>query len=98
MNLLEQRPVCTLLLISTLQTHAQYAKQDSTFKECFIGSSFFVLGNFAKVNKPDFAQLNFGYRLTGQDVVSIEFKTWKYAWSLGIPYGESYEALGENFP
>ncbi|MEN0049124.1 MAG: hypothetical protein AAF806_18845 [Bacteroidota bacterium] len=90
--------VFTLFLISTLQTHAQYAKQDSTFKECFIGSSFFVLGNFAKVNKPDFAQLNFGYRLTGQDVVSIEFKTWKYAWSLGIPYGVSYEAPGENFP
>lgn len=88
----------TLLLVSTLQLSAQYSKQDSTFKECFVGSTFFVLGNFASSNKPDFAQLNFGYRLTGQDVVSIEFKTWKYAWPLGIPYGEFFEAPGENFP
>lgn len=77
---------------------AQYSIQDSTTKSCFIGSTFFVLGNFAQTNKPDFAQLNFGYRLTEKDVVSIEAKTWKYAWSLGIPYGESFEAENEKFP
>lgn len=90
--------VFILLITSTLQLHAQYSKQDNTFKKCFVGSTFAVLGNFAKSNKPDFAQLNLGYRLTGQDVVSIEFKTWKYAWPLGIPYGEFFEAPGENFP
>lgn len=86
------------LVLSSGYVKAQYSIQDSTFKRCFVGSTFFVLGNFAKNNKPDFAQLNFGYRLTEKDVVSIEAKTWKYAWSLGIPYGESFEAENEKFP
>ena len=90
--------VVILLITRTLQLSAQYSKQDSTFKKCYVGSTFFILGNFAKSNKPDFAQLNLGYRFTGKDVASIEFKTWKYAWPLGIPYGEFYEAPGENFP
>lgn len=28
----------------------------------------------------------------------MEFKTWKYAWSLGIPYGKSFESPDEKFP
>lgn len=86
------------VLIAHLSTQAQYAPQDSTYKKCFIGSTFFLLGNFASTNRPDFVQLNIGYRLTGKDVVSIEAKTWKYAWPLGIPYGPSYEAPEEKFP
>lgn len=31
-------------------------------------------------------------------MVSIEVKTWKYAWSLGIPYGKSKEAPEEEYP
>ncbi len=85
-------------LIAHLSTQAQYTPQDSTYKKCFIGSTFFLLGNFASTNRPDFVQLNIGYRLTGKDVVSIEAKTWKYAWPLGIPYGPSYEAPEEKFP
>lgn len=87
----------TLFLIS-FNGNAQYAKNDSTFKRCFIGSSLFMLGNFDQTNPPDFIQLNLGYRITGKDVVSLEFKTWKYAWSLGIPYGDSWEAPEEKFP
>lgn len=87
-----------LVLAGSLEVNAQYSLQDSTSKRYFIGSSLFVLGNFATTNKPDFAQLNFGYRLTEKDVVSLELKTWKYAWSLGIPYGASYEAPEEKFP
>ena len=57
-----------------------------------------MLGNFSSKNRPDFVQLNFGYRVTPKDVVSIELKTWKYAWPLGIPYGKSYEAPEEKYP
>lgn len=57
-----------------------------------------MLGNLVPENKPDFVQLNLGYRLTGTDVISLELKTWKYSWSLGIPYGDSYEAPEEKFP
>jgi hypothetical protein len=73
-------------------------QQDSTDKRYFIGSTFFMLGNLVPTNKPDFVQLNLGYRITPKDVVSVEVKTWKYAWSLGIPLGESFEAPEEEFP
>ncbi len=42
--------------------------------------------------------LNLGYRITGKDAISLEFKTWKYAWPIGIPFGKSFEAEGEGFP
>lgn len=87
-----------VLILTSSQLQAQYSAQDSTYKKCFVGSTLFMLGNLAPTNKPDFVQLNLGYRLTGKDVVSLELKTWKYAWSLGIPYGESFEAPEEKFP
>lgn len=78
--------------------NAQYYDNEPVDKPFFVGSTLFLLGNLATTNKPDFAQLNFGYRVTGRDVVSIEVKTWKYAWSLWIPYGSSYQAPEEEFP
>ena len=90
--------VLALLLANSIQLKAQYAKNDSTYKKCFVGSTFFMLGNLGSKNSPDFIQLNLGYRITGRDVISLELKTWKYAWSLGIPYGKSFEASEERFP
>ncbi len=88
-----------LIFTNSIKLNAQYYKKDSTeYKKCFVGSTFFMLGNFLPTNKPDFYQLNLGYRLTGRDVVSLELKTWKYQWSLGIPYGDSWEAPEEEFP
>jgi hypothetical protein len=88
-----------LILLAGPTAQAQYSENDSTYKKCFIGSTAFVLGNFAKVNKPDFAQLNLGYRITEKDVVSIELKTWKYAWPLGIsPFSSDFETPAEEFP
>jgi len=87
-----------LILASSLPVNAQYAKKDTTYKKYYFGSTFFMLGNFLPENKPDFVQLNLGYRLTGRDIVSLEVKTWKYAWSLGIPLGKSFESTDEKFP
>lgn len=86
------------VMASSLQVEAQYANQDTTYKKCFIGSTLFMLGNLSPQNRPDFVQLNLGYRITGKDVVSLEVKTWKYAWPLGIPFGKSFEAPEEKFP
>ena len=78
---------------------AQYAKQDTTHSRFFIGSTFFMLLNLVPDdNSPDFIQLNLGYRLGPKDALSLELKTWKYAWPLGIPYGPSKEAPEEKFP
>lgn len=91
--------VLVLLLTIISQLKAQYAQHDTTYKKFFIGSTFFVLYNLVPDdNSPDFAQLNFGYRLSPKDALSLELKTWKYAWSLGIPYGGLKEAPEEKFP
>ena len=88
-----------LMMAGTLQVQAQYAKQDSTYKKHFIGSTLFMLANVLPDNNPPgMVYLNLGYRITGKDVISLEFKTWKYGWPIGIPYGKSFEAEGEGFP
>ena len=88
-----------LFALAALPLKAQQAKQDATSRKFFVGSTFALLGNFIEKNNPEFVQLNAGYRITPKDAVSLEFKTWKYAWPLGIPlFGGSYEAPGENFP
>ncbi len=87
-----------LITTSTLQVKAQHTEQDSTYKKFFIGSSFFMLGNFSKVNNPEYVQLNLGYRITPKDVVSLDFKRSIYAWPIGIPFGPSFDAPGLNYP
>jgi hypothetical protein len=87
-----------LILTSTVHLKAQYNKQDSTYKKWFIGSTFLLFGNLSKVNKPEFIQLNVGYRITPQNVVSFEFKRSIYSWPLGIPWGPSFDAPGLNYP
>ncbi|MFN3667378.1 MAG: hypothetical protein ACK4S0_14530 [Sediminibacterium sp.] len=87
------------ILASGLKVNAQDVKQDSSFKKWFVGSSLLMLGNFDKVNNPEYIQLNVGYRITPKDVVSFRFKRSIYAWPLGIPFGSSsFDAQGENYP
>ncbi len=87
-----------LMLTTSLQVNAQYTKQDSTYKRWFVGSTLYLLGNFDKVNNPEYVQLNVGYRITPKDVVSFRFKRSVYAWPLGIPFGPSFDAPGLNYP
>lgn len=94
--------VLALVLASNLQMKAQYAEADSTYKKWFIGTSLFVIiGNIADGgNPPNFAQLDIGYRLTGNDVIRFSPKTWKYAWPNGIhPFlNSAYGKPEEKFP
>jgi hypothetical protein len=88
-----------LMLTSTLKVKAQDVKQDSTYRKWYVGSSFLMLGNFDKVNNPEYIQLNVGYRITPKNVVSIEFKRSIYSFPLGIPFGSSsFDKHGENYP
>jgi hypothetical protein len=87
-----------MVLASNLQVNAQYDKQDSTYKKYFVGSTLLMLGNLDRVNNPAFIQLNVGYRITPKDVVFLELKSSKFAWPLGIPWGKSFDAPGENYP
>lgn len=89
-----------VLVMAFTQANSQTRAQETTYKKFFIGSTLFMLGNFIPddPNPPDFVQLNFGYRITPEDVISIETKTWKYAWPLGIPYGTSFQSPDEKYP
>jgi hypothetical protein len=89
--------VMTLFMANSLHLSAQYAKENTTYKKYFVGSTLWMLGNLSPQNRPDFVQLNLGYRITPKDVVSLELKTWKYSWSLGIPW-EYFEAPEKEFP
>ena len=86
------------LLTGSLQLHAQDHPKDSTYKKWYAGSSLLLFGNFSKVNKPEYVQLNVGYRITAKDVVTLRFKRSIYAWPLGIPFGPSFDAPGLNYP
>ena len=89
----------TVMMARPLQLTAQYAKHDTAYKRFFVGSTAFMIANLVPDNNPpEMVYLNLGYRVTGQDVVSLELKTWKYGWPIGIPFGNSYEAAGEGFP
>lgn len=92
----------TLLIVGLLAqpATAETTSTDSTYRRFFVGSSLFMLANLntSDPNRPDFVQLNVGYRLTPKDVVSVEAKTWKYAWPLGIPYGKGQTAPAEKYP
>lgn len=88
-----------LVMVSFVQVKGQYSKNDSTYKKFFVGSTLFMLVNLTPDNNPPkMVYLNLGYRLTRRDVLSLEFKTWKYAWPIGIPFGKNFEAKGKGFP
>lgn len=90
---------CVLMLACALQTNAQDAQKDSTYRKWYIGSSLFLLGNFDQKNNPEYVQLNIGYRITPKDVVSFEFKRSIYSWPIGIPFGSpSFDQTGKNYP
>lgn len=90
--------VLVLVFTGCLQVKGQVGKRDSVFKRWYIGSSLLMLGNFDKVNSPEYVQLNIGYRLTPKDVVSFEFKRSIYSWPIGIPFGPSFDGPGLNYP
>ncbi|MGG7666670.1 hypothetical protein [Dyadobacter sp. BHUBP1] len=93
------RSALILMIAGSLQVKAQYSRQDTTYRRYFMGSTLFMIANLIPDNNPpEMIYLNLGYRITGRDVISLEFKTWKYAWPIGIPFGKSYEAEGEGFP
>jgi hypothetical protein len=91
--------LATVLVLAVSSIYGQKTEQDPTYRKFFVGSTLWELGNFipGDTNPPDLVQLHFGYRITPKNVISIEAKTWKYAWPLGIPYGKSFQALGEGY-
>ncbi|GAB5522103.1 MAG: hypothetical protein RhofKO_43540 [Rhodothermales bacterium] len=89
-----------LLALALLGTSVLYAQENTErpIRRHHIGSSAFVSFTFLLEESPDFYQLNYGYRLTERDVLSIEAITWKYWAPIGIPYGPSKDDSEEEYP
>jgi hypothetical protein len=89
-----------IFALAITMADSQTQTQNSKPRKFFVGSTLWELGNFIPndTNPPDLVQLHFGYQITPKNVISIELKTWKYAWPLGIPYGKSFQAIGEGYP
>ena len=62
-----------------------------------MGSTVFILANLAP-NPPNYYQLNYGYRITEKDVLSVEIITWEYKGPLGRPYGPDFDNERSDFP
>ena len=87
-----------LVLTSSFRVNAQNVRKDSTFRRWYVGSTLYLLGNFATRNNPEYIQLNVGYRITPKDVVLFRFKRSIYSWPIGIPFGPSFDKPGLNYP
>jgi len=84
-----------LFLLCTLSTQAQNSKVEE--KKHFIGSTLFMLANFAP-ESPQYYQLNFGYRISPKNVITLEAITWTYKGPLGRSYGKDFENPDSDFP
>ncbi len=92
--------IFSLALWSILITsaNAQSVNKDSIDKKHFIGSTLFVLATPIVSPSPAYYQLNYGYRVTPKDVVSVEAITWTYTGPLGRPYGPDFDNANSDFP
>jgi len=82
-------------LVGASHALAETDEGDGKAKKHFIGSTAFMLANLAP-DSPNYYQLNYGYRLTPKDVISVEAITWEYTGPLGRPYGKDTKA--SDFP
>jgi len=64
--------------------------EQADFPRHSIGSSLWLMGNFAPGDPPNYYQLNYGYRLSRRDAIFVEAITWTYYEPEGT-YGSSDE-------
>ncbi len=81
--------IIVLFITSMASKVIAQTEKEEDFRRHFIGSSLFMLYNFAE-DGADYYFLNYGYQLTQKDVVIIEAWTWKYYEPMGT-YGDSEE-------
>lgn len=89
--------ITAVMLLSATAVQAQTNAEPMAHRH-FVGSSAWVMIGALMDESPEFYQLNYGYRLTTRDVVSVEAITWKYGAPLGIPYGPAFGAAEEDYP
>jgi len=88
-----------LVITVLISIHVLAQQQKKAEKECYVGSSAFMLMNLFLANDPEpprFYMLDIGYRITPKDVISLEAITWNYYEPIGMSGKEKSD--GPNFP
>jgi len=84
-----------LWIVTTLTAQSQNVEEIE--QKYFIGSTMFMVMNLVDdPEPPEYYQLNFGYRITPKDVLSLELITWNYYEPIGVPWEDKKTAT--NFP
>lgn len=92
-----KKTILLFVILASIITSVQAQSTNETESRYFVGSTLFMLYNLAP-NPPQYYQLNFGYRVTPKDVITVEAITWKYDGPLGRSYGPDFENPESNFP
>lgn len=79
-------------------TNGQGLKNYDFEKKHYVGTQAFMILTPILDPSPKYYQLNYGFRFTKKDELSIEAITWAYQAPLGIPYGKSQQDANEKFP
>jgi len=87
------RPEVGLLCLLLLNTGSAMAAERDMTRRHSVGTSAFMLVDLFP-GSPQYILLDYGYRLTKDDVVMAEVITWKYPAPLGIPLDSS----GPDYP
>jgi len=90
--------LAVLLSFTYGKLSSQTVDQKPVERKHFIGSTLFMVLTPILDPSPKYYQLNYGYRLTPKDIISIEAITWTYQGPLGRPYGPDYEQASSSFP
>lgn len=81
-----------VLILSCFSIGKTQEENKSQFKQKhYVGTQAFVLLTPILDPSPEFYQLNYGYRFTEKDELSLELITWRYDGPLGRQYGPNYE-------
>lgn len=85
-----------LVMVSTAALPAR--AEPGVTRRHSVGTSLFSVANLAE-DAPDFYEVDYGYWLTGRDVVVAHAITWRYDAPLGIPYtSASFGAAEARYP
>lgn len=91
--------IYSFILLSATSIQAQDEENKYGFeRKYFIGSQAFMVFTPLLDPSPEYYQLNFGYRISPRDEISMEGITWTYQGPLGRPYGPDYEKAESSFP
>jgi len=67
-------------------------------KKHYIGTQAFVIMTGVLDPSPEYYQLNYGYRFSSKDELSVEAITWRFSGPPGRPFGPNYDNPESDYP